>query len=166
MPEYLLAPVPAVHITAAKTTCAEVGKVVFGTKKQDVAEKLATAYDPGDISVLIYVSMPESDPDGVFVPGPPKASLVGTFAGITPATTKGTYPHGEAYRPRTTTEIQQENPAKEEAWYFWEVSDLQALPQDQYVPVTQLRALGRKTNMPAEPPRAPTLVVGPELAVA
>ena len=165
MPEYLLAPVPAVHVTAAKTTCVEMGKVVFGTKKHDVAAKLATAYDPGDISVLIYVSMPETDPS-VFVPGPPKASLIGTFAGITPATNKGTYPHGEAYRPRTTTEIQQREPEKEAAWYFWEVSNLQALPEDNYVPVTQLRALGRQTKMPPEAPRAPMLVVGPKFSVA
>ena len=67
MPVYLLAPVPAIHVPTAKTICAEMGRVVFGTKKHDVAEKLATEYNPGDILVLIYVSMPETDPDGAFV---------------------------------------------------------------------------------------------------
>ncbi len=151
----LLAPVPSLHLKSAVETCAEHGKVAFGSMKADVFETVERDFGFG-IPVYIYASTHHGPPYDYAASG--KVSLRGILCNVEPATAQGKHPN-PIYRPPSTFEA--EKRGLEISWCFWEVSDLSGLPEKDRIPLTKFTALGQTKPLPSGfVPPGPMLVKG------
>jgi hypothetical protein len=132
----ILAPVPATILLSAMQTCAEAGRVAFGSNAWELFDKANREYGEG-LPVMIYPTRPDDDPDKLCVPG--FATFRGTYLCTTPAKA-GKHPN-PAVRPLATIQ----GPSADTAWaLFWEVADLRQLPKKDRVAITNLTAEGQK----------------------
>jgi hypothetical protein len=132
----ILAPVPATILVSAVETCAEAGRVAFGSNAWELFDKASRKYGEG-LPVLIYPTHHYGDPDKLCDPG--YATFRGTYLGMTLAKT-GKHPNA-AVRPLTTIEEH----SADTAWaLFWEVGNLVQLVKQDRVAITGLTAEGQK----------------------
>jgi hypothetical protein len=147
----ILAPVPATILVSAVETCAEIGRVAFGSNAWELFTKIDQEYGDG-LPVLIYPTHHYGDPDKLCAPG--LATFRGTYLAITPAKA-GKHPN-PAVRPLVTIEEH----SADTAWaIFWEVGNLVRLAQQGRVAITSLTAEGQKKPLAKGfVPRGPMLV--------
>lgn len=132
----ILAPVPASILVSAVETCAEIGRVAFGSNAWELFAKTDQEYGEG-LPVLIYPTHHYGDPDKLCAPG--YVTFCGIYLGMTPAKA-GKHPN-PAVRPFATIDEH----SADTAWaMFWEVSDLARLPKQDRVAITTLTSVGQK----------------------
>jgi len=147
----ILAPVPATILVSAVETCAEIGRVAFGSNVWELFAKTDQEYGEG-LPVLIYPTHHYGDPDKLCAPG--YATFRGTYLSMIPARA-GKHPN-PAVRPLATIEEH----SADTAWaLFWEVGNLVQLAKQDRVAITSLTAEGQKRPLAnGFVPRGPMLV--------
>ena len=114
----LLAVVPEVHLLSGERTCAEEGRVRFGSNDGMVFAELEALLDGEHCPVLIYASASSTS-------GLPRVSWMGTFAGVPRA-------RFDQYRPSST--------ASDSRWQVhWDVAELQRLADAETRLISSLR---------------------------
>ena len=147
----LLAPVPEKHLISGLKTCAQQGKVAFGTRSFEPFARLRDAKAIG-CDVYLYASHSAE-------PGPPKASWKGRYLGYVDAK-NGAHPEGMKFRPETTLEGETDNKGH---WFlFWEISDLRKLDEGEARLISHLRGETSKSNYKAAfIPEGPLVIQAP-----
>lgn len=132
----LLAPVPFEHLEDGAEVCRREGRVAFGSRAWEVFRKLDHLRNGLPVEVYIYASHD---------PGPRRLAVswhalyIGHVEGQ-----NGAHPHGMRFRPPSTGKYLDDNRG---FWaVFWEVEDLNLLPEDKYIPTGRLCGLGKKKN--------------------
>jgi hypothetical protein len=132
----LLAPVPLEHLIDGAQVCAHEGKVAFGSRAFETFVELDVARNSKPVDVCIYASHAHED-------GPIRATWAAKYIGYVKAL-NGAHPDGAKYRPPSTFKYPSDN---EGHWaIFWEVTDLRRLPDDEAIPVREMRGWKHKTK--------------------
>ena len=147
----LLAPVPLVHLQDGLEICKSKGKVAFGSRAWEVFRELDTLRAGGEVPVLIYASMTDSD-------GPAVVSWQAQYIGQVDSK-NGAHPAGMEYRPLSTAE----NTSDNLGWWaiFWEVRGLTEIPEEQRVPVQVIQSRTDQFYKPSFIPEGPIIVQNP-----
>jgi hypothetical protein len=135
----ILAPVPANILKSALETCADAGRVAFGSNAWEVFNRLDLEYGEG-LPVLIYATHHYGDPDKLCDVG--YANFHGVYL-RTKLAQGGKHPN-PSVRPIVTVE----GPAADTPWaFFWAISDLVQLGKHERVAIASLTAEGQKKSL-------------------
>jgi hypothetical protein len=133
----LLAPVPAMFLKDAQSTCEKEGKVAFGTNVTDLFLDLDK-----DCDVFIYPSSVQNDPDKLQSAG--FVSFRAIYDGFVFAENNGHHKNPKIRPPRV---FDPSNP--DTAWTaFWEVRALQRLPRDEWISINKITAANKQKAFP------------------
>jgi hypothetical protein len=147
----LLAPVPLVHLSDGVGVCRKRGKVAFGSRAWEVFNEIKEIRQGKPIDVLIYASLANTD-------GPATVTWKAQYIDFVEGK-NGAHPQGMMFRPSSTDEHSSDNFGH---WaVFWEVQDLQKLPDSQQLPVTAIQSLSGKYYKSSFVPEGPILVQNP-----
>jgi hypothetical protein len=139
----LLAPVPLYHLKSGMETCNQHGRVAFGSDKWELFHDLDKIRNGEKVQVLIYASMSDAS-------FPLKATWQALYIRHCPS--NAGYPPKDMCRPGTTQD--------DTGWaIFWEVEDLEEIPEGQQSLIASLSAYNKRTKFKANyRPEGPILI--------
>jgi hypothetical protein len=148
----LLAPVPLEHLLDGRMTAEVEGRVAFGSRKWEIFRKLDKLRKEMLVDVYIYASHAEGHHDF-------EVSWHARYIRHV-RSDLGSHPDGMRYRPDSTSKYSGDNSGY---WaVFWEVEDLQPIPQQQRISLAEFTGFGKKKAYGhAFPPEGPLLIEHP-----
>ncbi len=146
----ILAPVPEVHLISGMETCDREGKVVFGSEAWELFRQVDTLRRGEAVEVFIYPCHADSEK-----PMRLEACWHGFYVGHVPSR-RGRYPGDKRFRPQSAE-------TDKPTWaVFWEIEDLEELPEIDYIPIASLRGFDKKSDYALRTaPHGPLLIEYP-----
>jgi hypothetical protein len=148
----LLAPVPVDHLLDGQAVAETEGRVAFGSRAWQVFRDLDKLRKGYPVDVYIYASHGGGDREFT-------TSWHARYVGHVESE-NGAHPAGMRYRPPSTGQSPSDNKGH---WaVFWEVEELQQLPEKERISLADLTGFGqKKTYGHAFPPEGPILIEHP-----